>query len=83
MKRPEIEAWLIAHGWTMDRWGHYRTRKMNHKQELKEVRMKMQTTSIRYEVTMSGGEWGKLASDYYKNCYLMDGRLHVGNLLIG
>lgn len=85
MKNTEITKWLAEHNWTEDRWGHWHTKKVTVNGQLRDVRMKMQTTSIRYEVKRQDvrGEWVKLASDYYKNCYLMENKLHIGNMLVG
>lgn len=60
-KRALIESKLMNTGWVKDRWGHF---KRTNDGEM--TRLKMQKSSIRYEVKNTTG-WINLRSDYYKN----------------
>lgn len=63
MTQDEIRAWLVRHGWVLDRFGHYRRA---------EYRYKVNTHSARYEKKTSVG-WVRIRSAYLKNLKLVDG----------
>lgn len=82
MKRNLIEKWLISNGWEIDRWGHYHKNKITVDGETKEARLKMQESSIRYEIAIEDNEWAMITSDYYRCCRLVDNKLKINDLLV-
>ena len=83
MNRITIESWLVENGRTMDKWGHYHKFKPTHDNILREARMKMQESSIRYEVALENDEWAIIVTDYYKDCCIKDNKLQINDLLVG
>ena len=68
--RTDIVNWLDANGWKGNRFGHYQ-KEMNGNT----YRMKVQQTSLRYEVK-SGTGWVRLRSGYFKDLSITsDGKL--------
>jgi len=57
-----IRSILLKNGWLVDRWGNFKN---------DDYRIKMQKTSMRYEVKHGTG-WINLRSDYYKNITVTD-----------
>lgn len=82
MEKKEIESWLIKSGWELDAWGHYHKKKMNIENKLIPVRMKMQASSVRYEHEDENGDFMLIATDFYKDCELIDDRLKINDILV-
>lgn len=80
MKREDLEAWLVRHGYERDRFGHY------HKTFLdiitkatggrgdRHYRYKLSSTSARHEIQVSYNDgtkyWVRLHLGYYKHLEL-------------
>lgn len=65
--------------WTCDRYGNYISIIGDRK-----YRVKLQKTSIRYEVYSSNlKEWINLRSDYYKNIVIEDNKISIKGRVIG
>jgi len=62
-----IKSILLENGWLLDRWGNFKR---------DDYRVKMQKTSMRYEVKHSTG-WINLRSDYYKNVMVTENNFIV------
>lgn len=65
MTKDKLAKWLVAHGYTLDKYGHYQ--KAN---SLFTYRFKMQANSARYETKRQIGdhnEWVRVSSGYYKD----------------
>ena len=85
MKQVEVIKVLTAMGWTVDRYGNFKSASGL-------VRCKLQATSLRvekvYTPSASFGyqppkEWLNIVSDYYKNLSVKDGRLVIkGKVLV-
>ncbi len=82
MRRTTIEKWLHSNGWQPDKWGHYHKNKITVNDELKCARMKMQKSSIRYEIDAGDGEWDLITTDFYRYCKLNDDKLQICDLLV-
>jgi hypothetical protein len=76
MKKEDLAAYLVQHGWTKDRFGHY------HKGE---YRFKFQKISVRLEkgyhtadTEYSKGEkrWLPVRSAYLKDLSIKDDKIH-------
>lgn len=82
MRRSTIEKWLNTNGWEIDKWGHYHKNKITVDDEMKCARLKMQESSIRYEVEAENGEWNLITLDFYRHCKLNDNKLQICDLLV-
>lgn len=82
MRRKTIERWLNSNDWSIDKHGHYHKNKMTVDGELKDARMKMQETSIRYEILTDFGEYALIDTDFYRNCKLVENKLQVNEVVI-
>lgn len=74
-KLEDIHNWAIANGWEEDRWGNYKKTTADG-----EYRIKIQKTSIRYEVKYDkvgdGSPWARIRSGYIKDINITeDGRI--------
>ena len=70
MNKQHLIGWMAFNGWTIDRFGHYKKEINGNK-----YRMKVQATSLRYEVN-SGTGWVRLRSGYFKDLSISpDGKL--------
>lgn len=69
MDKAALEQWLIRHGYTKDKFGHYQKQFTNGDV----IRMKLSNTSVRRErkaKIIDHNEWIRLSSSYYKNLSL-------------
>ena len=82
MKRNLIEKWLVSNGWEIDQWGHYHKNKITVAGEMKEARLKMQESTIRYEIIADHNDWAMITSDYYRSCKLIDNKLKIKDILV-
>lgn len=82
MKRGLLEQWLIDNNWERDEWGHYHKMKITNEGELKEARIKMQDSTLRYEISLGENDWGIITCDYYRSCKIIDNKLRIDDLLV-
>ena len=61
MNKAQFQRAMKDSDWTLDAYGHYKITANG-----KQYRLKVQATSVRYEVKV-GTDWFNKASDYYKN----------------
>ena len=62
MDRKTFILVMTSSDWTRDAYGHFKIRANG-----KQYRLKVQATSVRYEVKRQDGSWFNKVSDYYKN----------------
>ena len=62
MDRKTFILGMTDSDWTQDTYGHFKIRANG-----KQYRLKVQATSVRYEVKRQDGSWFNKVSDYYKN----------------
>ena len=68
MTQPELCVWLLAHGYKLDKWGHYIK---THYSDGRKYRIKMQAISCRKDIKRLGWEnWIHLGFAYYKNLHV-------------
>lgn len=73
--KEDLKEWAIAHGWHLDGHGHLKKSGLRKfqvsanetRETLQHFRLKLQKTSVRFEVKRSDGSWFNIKSDYYKN----------------
>ena len=75
-----LDALNISKVWEKDRWGHFK-RTLETDRGTKTVRLKIQRTSIRFELK-HGTEWINIASDYFKNIVLHEQSLRISTRVI-
>lgn len=61
-KVREIQAWALEHGYTQDRHGNLKKEHGGN-----QYRLKIQATSIRYEVRTESGDWVRIRGGYLKD----------------
>lgn len=61
MNKAQFQRAMNGSDWTLDAYGHYKITANG-----KQYRLKVQATSVRYEVRV-GTSWFNKASDYYKH----------------
>ena len=62
MDRKGFILGMTGSDWTRDAYGHFKIHANG-----KQYRLKVQATSVRYEVKQPDGSWFNKASDYFKN----------------
>jgi hypothetical protein len=62
MDRKGFILGMTGSDWKQDAYGHFKISANG-----KQYRLKVQATSVRYEVKQQDGNWFNKASDYYKN----------------
>jgi hypothetical protein len=71
-----IRHTLKTNGWEVDRWGNY---KINRNE--RSYRVKLQKTSLRYEVK-GGNRWVNILSDYFKNIEVVDEGIKIKGKIV-
>ena len=62
MDRKTFILGMTCSDWTQDAYGHFKISANG-----KQYRLRVQATSVRYEVKQADGSWFGKVSDYYKN----------------
>jgi hypothetical protein len=72
----DIEVTLFDNGWNKDRWGNFK-KEMNSRN----YRIKLQKTSLRFEVK-GGSGWINILSDYFKNIEVVEEGIKIKGKII-
>jgi len=79
MTKEKLVEWAVRHGWTMDKYGHMQKTVKDAEGKDRELRLKLQATSVRREVRVHydasqykgpSNEWVRVGGGYYKDAWL-------------
>jgi len=83
MQKSDVIAILSSMGWKQDKYGHFKTPSglARAKLQAMSVRIERKITLV-HEYTGKQSFWSNIASDYYCNLRIQDGRLVVQNKIL-